>query len=348
MDIKLKTVCRQDLCAGCNACVNICKIGALTKVDNGLALNVYVDADKCVNCGLCKKVCPLVSGCTFREPLAWIQGRTNDDAARKRSTSGAFAYEIAKAFIEDGGYVAGCYFRDGEFGFDIINDISELTRFSGSKYVKSNTGTIYRDIKKLIDKGEKVLFIGLPCQSAGFQHFIGGSKENLYSADLICHGTPSVKVLDAYLEANGISRAAVSEISFRNGPLYELTTDGIKFTKTNTGEVLDNTSDDYSDAFLKRLNHLEGCYVCPYKRPQRISDVSLGDAWGTEHSAEEMLKGISLALPTTDKGLELLRRANIITEPIDKNAVLKTNDQLEYPTPKPEGRDVYLKKILGM
>jgi len=343
-----KTVCPRDLCAGCNACINVCGKDALRRVDSGLALNVCIDAEKCVGCGLCKKVCPLISAAEFREPTAWLQGMTNDPSARKRSTSGGFAYEISKAFVEKGGYVAGCCFTDGEFRFRITDSVAGLERFCGSKYVKSDTGEVFREIRGLLKEGKRVLFIGLPCQSAGLQHFVGKGYENLYTADLICHGTPSLRVLDAYLEKHGLSRAEAEEISFRNGPLYELRVDGRGFEKTDAGDVLTNTSDDYSDAFLNRLNHLEGCYSCPYKRPQRVSDISLGDAWGTRHSDEEMKKGISLALPTTEKGLELLSQANVFTEPIDMNAVLKTNEQLEYPFPKPEGRDAYLQKLLGL
>ena len=54
-----------------------------------------------------------------------------------------------KYFVENGGYVATCLFRQGEFVFEITNKLEELINFSGSKYVKSNPLGIYA---KVIEK----------------------------------------------------------------------------------------------------------------------------------------------------------------------------------------------------
>ena len=44
---------------------------------------------------------------------------------------------MMKYFVEDGGYVAACIFKQGEFVFEITNSVEELIDFAGSKYVKS-------------------------------------------------------------------------------------------------------------------------------------------------------------------------------------------------------------------
>ena len=49
------------LCTGCLVCVDTCKhqaIGIIKK--NGLT-HVSICSDKCVNCNLCEKACPIVS-----------------------------------------------------------------------------------------------------------------------------------------------------------------------------------------------------------------------------------------------------------------------------------------------
>ena len=66
-------------------------------------------------------------------------------------------------FIKSGGYVASCLFKNGDFVFEITNDLNEARCFAGSKYVKSNPTGIYKKINERL-KTNKVLFIGLPCQ----------------------------------------------------------------------------------------------------------------------------------------------------------------------------------------
>ena len=46
-------------CTGCTACANICAKGAITMVPNELGfMYPSVDLNKCVDCGLCHKICP--------------------------------------------------------------------------------------------------------------------------------------------------------------------------------------------------------------------------------------------------------------------------------------------------
>ena len=45
---------------------------------------------------------------------------------------------------------------------------------------------IYRQIKDLLQKKEKVLFISLPCKVAGLYSFLGGKlEENLLTVDIV-------------------------------------------------------------------------------------------------------------------------------------------------------------------
>ena len=76
-------------------------------------------------------------------------------------------------------------------------------KFVGSKYVKSNPIGIYSKIEEHLKAKEKVLFIGLPCQVAGLKNYIKrldkSFQDNLYTVDLICHGTPSPRLLEQFL-----------------------------------------------------------------------------------------------------------------------------------------------------
>lgn len=87
------------------------------------------------------------------------------------SSSGGVALAIISSFIQNGGYVASCLFKDGEFIFELTNDLEMSKKFAGSKYVKSNPNGIYLKIKERL-KTDKVLFIGLPCQVAAVNNYI--------------------------------------------------------------------------------------------------------------------------------------------------------------------------------
>lgn len=92
----------------------------------------------------------------------------------KKSSSGAFAYGLAKQVINEGGYVAACRFEKGEFRYSIAKDVDELTLFRESKYVKSNPIGIFKSVKKLLVQGLFVLFIGLPCHVAAMKNILEG------------------------------------------------------------------------------------------------------------------------------------------------------------------------------
>ena len=132
---------------------------------------------------------------------------------RINSTSGGVASAIIESFIKIGGYVSACHFKNGNFVFEITNNLEIAKTFSGSKYVKSNPIGIYDQIKDRL-KTHKVLFIGLPCQVAAVKNYFE-DEDNLYTIDLICHGTPSAKLLEGYLLEKGYQLSKFKNISFR-------------------------------------------------------------------------------------------------------------------------------------
>ena len=45
-------------------------------------------------------------------------------------------------------------------------------------------------------------------------------------------------------------------------------------------------------AFLSSLTYTENCYSCKYAQKKRISDITIGDAWGSDLADEEIKNGI--------------------------------------------------------
>lgn len=241
------------------------------------------------------------------------------------------------SFIKNGGYVASCMLNKGEFVFELTNSTQRAEQFVGSKYVKSNPKTIYIDIERKLQEGKKVLFVGLPCQVAALKNF-SRNQDNLYTVDLICHGSPSPELLKMYLKEKSVDIEELEGLNFR-----EKTSFGLRSVGKNNG--FPRIVDMYTYAFLKSIDYTENCYSCRYASQSRVSDISLGDSWGSELSEEEKKKGISLVLCQTKKGEELLKKSNVELFDADITRAIQLNHQLEYPSRIPSSRMFFFENL---
>ena len=323
-----RTVCEKNKCSGCKACISICPRQAIEVFDEMQFLNAVVDEDKCIDCHLCENVCPMKNEPELNEPILWNQGWSNNAEIRKKSTSGGLGRQLAESFINNGGKVCTCVFENDQFKFELINTVDDLYKIQGSKYVKSNPDKIYIEVKKELQKGEKVLFIGLPCQADAVRRFVGERyKDKFYTVDLICHGTPSVKLLEKYLCEHNLSLESQPYLKFRDNGLYKLLTEPPIEKK--------GIMDKYMIAFFMGHSFTENCYQCKFAQLKRGSDITIGDSWGSDLSSE-VEKGISLILCQTEKGKELLKDDNLDLFDVDLNKAIHNNPQLRshYSRPK--------------
>ena len=327
----MKTVCELNMCNGCMACVEKCHRNAITIKDDLKYYNALVDTKKCVDCGLCTKVCPRENDNDMSKPKWWYQGWA-DSEIREHASSGGAASAIIRAFIKHGGYVASCLFDSGKFVFEVTNEMAVARKFAGSKYVKSNPEKIYGKIQSLLKANQKVLFIGLPCQVAAVNQFIK-DKTNLVTADLICHGTPSPYLLKKCLQEYGHDINTLTDINFRIKSLYELNRDGKPIAAFHT-------MDNYLIAFLHSYDYTENCYSCKFATLDRVSDITLGDSWGTELSGE-VKNGVSLILCQSEKGKELIESAGLNLLDVDINNAISHNEQLNKPSKCSKLRDQF-------
>ena len=333
------TVCEENKCTGCMSCLAVCPKNAISIHDLIMKYNAVIDIDKCVKCNACQIVCQQNNPPVLSEPITWYQGWANEDLVRSKGSSGGFAGAISKKFVEEGGEVCSCIFYNGNFVFQCVNTMNELDEFVGSKYVKSNPDSIYREIKQKLRVGRKILFIGLPCQVGALKKYLRNSYNDLlYTIDLICHGTPSPKLLEIFLNQYGYSLKNLKNIAFRNKERFQVC-EGCK------GIITNGVGDRYTMAFLHSLSYTENCYECKYARKQRVSDITLGDSWGSDIGGEEHSRGISLALCMTQKGDELVKNSNLHLEKVDLEKAIASNHQLQHASVKPKTYDSFCKGI---
>lgn len=335
----MKTVCDKDMCTGCMACIQKCSVGAIHLEDSLDAYNAVIDANKCINCVLCYKICQQNNDIELLNIKKWYQGWAKDAEVRQMGSSGGIATEVAHTFIEKGGVVCSCVFNEGRFIFDFAYNSDEVNKFSGSKYVKSDASLAYNQILKLLKNNSKVLFIALPCQVAALKLFVGAKfQERLYTIDLICHGTPSSKVLDCFLLQYKMEMKDIKDIRFRLKTNMQIR-DGEK------GIEKDGIIDRYMIAFLNSLIYTKSCYSCKYAKRKRVSDITLGDSWGSSIFKEEHQKGLSLVLCQTEKGIAMLKESSVHLEDVDLENAILHNHQLQHPSIKPNGYEDFWKKL---
>ena len=205
--------------------------------------------------------------------------------------------------------------------------------------MKSNPVNIYSKVAKELKTGNKVLFVGLPCQVAAVKNYVKNT-DNLYTIDLICHGSPSPQLLEKFLEENKVNIHTIENLKFRNKTAFGLES-GYKRIS------FDAQQDLYTFAFLTSLDYTENCYSCRYATLDRVSDITLGDSWGSELSREEQKKGISLILCQTEKGIELVKSAGFELEEVDLDKAVTANHQLRHPSEMPDKRNTFLKILTG-
>lgn len=343
---EMRTVCRENSCTGCMACIGKCKKNAITIKDSMVAYNAVIDEDKCVNCGMCEKVCPNNQALEKRKPIDWKEGWAPENI-RCHASSGGAASAMMKYFVDNGGYVAACIFKQGEFVFEITNRVEKLIDFAGSKYVKSNPIGIYAKIIEKLKDGEKVLFIGLPCQVAAVKNSIAilplEMRDNLYTIDLICHGSPSPHILNMALEEKGIDIKKLTQIRFRNKTDFGISSqDAGHVYKTLTPA---GVQDMYTYAFLTSLDYTENCYSCQYATIERVADVTIGDSWGSDLPQKEQGRGVSLLLCQNDKGANLVKNSGMQLKEVDIDKAIDANHQLRHPSVAPDIREAFFDSL---
>lgn len=306
-------ITKQEECAGCYACVNICPQNCIIMKTNieGFWYPV-VEVDNCTNCNLCDEVCPIINKSTSKnEPLAYSCYNKNEEIRLKSSSGGIFTI-VAEEIIAECGIVFGAKF-DSNFKVihDFVDNLEDISLFVGSKYVQSKIGETYKIAKNYLKQGRKVLFSGTPCQIAGLKSFLMKDYNNLLTIDLFCHGVPSPKAWEKYVThmENSVGSKMVSA-SFRSKEkgwkLFSMSAsfkNGFKYSEPLNKDL-------FLVSFLKNLSLRPSCYNCQFKGINRISDITLADFWGVQNILPDMDDdlGTSLILINTSKGQEMFQK----------------------------------------
>ena len=305
-----KDVHQFSRCTDCGACRQICPVSAISQKENEEGfLYPWIDYDKCIQCGKCVEICPVVNP-TYSNSLRpqCYAGYTKDEIRLNRSSSGGVFTVFADTVLREGGYISGVVFDEKFKACHIVsNKPDDVFRMRGSKYVQSDTGKVFSEIKYLLQQGEKVLFTGVSCQVAGLRAFLGRDYENLFCIDIICHGVASPGILRKYLKEK-IGADQIRDIQFRNKELegWRKTYIYIDGDQEKIHQALGEN--EFTSLFLNDVINRNCCAECQFQKLPRQGDVTIGDFWGIEDCDPELddNKGTSVLLVNSEKGQRLL------------------------------------------
>ena len=320
-------------CYGCGVCATACgrKIIEIGLNAEGFYEPHITDPNKCTNCGFCTEVCAYLHGeLALKETkiypyAAW----SKDHLVRRKCSSGGAGFEIGKYLLGQGYKVCGVRYNADKNRAEhyIATNVNELIPSAGSKYIQSYTV----DGFKAINRKEKYLVTGSPCQIDSFRRYIRKFRceDNFVLLDFFCHGVPSMLVWKKYTEWAEKQVGKITYASWRNKWTGWHDSWAMGIDGEEHGEKI-NWHDSYDILIRGKKSYIESrlsqgdmfyqlflgdcclgkqCYDhCKYKYNRSSADIRIGDLWGKTYNDDE--DGVSGAVAFTQKGNEVLKQCN--------------------------------------
>ena len=326
----MSSICQKSQCTMCNACATICPQKCISSERHGNMYYMVVDQAKCVGCHLCEKVCPNLNATQMSNSEKCYVSWTLDEKIRRTSASGGVAAALYSYAISSGMYIAGVRMEENfEAHYKVTNDPKDIVSFQNSKYTFSFTDDTYREIAELLKNGQVAMFIGLPCQVAGLKNYLHVRKvdtSQLYTVDLICHGTPMPEYLQEHIHSiEEKKRFRADKVYFRD-PRYgtgnflftiygkqkisikDRKFSAIKKQASPAYKKLVISDDLYQIGYHNGWIYRDCCYQCYYAQKARVGDLTIADYHGLGKLApyHGSYKNVSCILVNNKTGQQLI------------------------------------------
>lgn len=307
-------VCSADAirsCSGCGMCSAVCPLGAILMKENEEGFYTpVIDVQKCTGCSLCRKVCYRFDGefAPEQDPdYECFSAVNKDEKELAGASSGAVSIELMRECIRQGYYVVGVAYdmEQNRAVTRIARTEGELEQFKGSKYFQSYTADAFREAAN--DRSaQKYAIFATPCQIYAFSKLadLKKNREKYMLVDIFCHGCPSLKLWDKYLEYVREKHGAepFDGIRFRSKThgWHEL---GVDFIRGERKFASSKYADPFHEIFLGMDAHNRTCYDCIAKCAPVKADIRMGDFWGRRHNTDT--KGVSAVIISSQRGKRL-------------------------------------------
>lgn len=343
-----------DNCCGCRTCEIVCPTHAISIQKDAFAFEMpIIDKSKCVDCGKCVKVCPVLNKAKVEqiEHLRCGMAYALDMNAKSKGSSGGLFGLFAKNILVQGGIVYGAAFdQKHQLKTTCATNYTELEPLYKSKYLLCNTNGEFVNIKKFLDEGKKVLYCSSPCQLAALKLYLHKEYDNLFLVEFVCHGVGSQEMFNksiAYIEQKESIKIKKVILRYKKNKgasshYYQLVCEKNNKEYTKSGLHL---TFPYYNAYGKRLVCRNSCFDCKFAAPERIGDITIGDF----HTIEKFDKtidrfaGISMFVCNTIKGIGMLQEIQdkLFVKEMPWETILKEN-RFSNEEKKPIGWDDFL------
>lgn len=335
-------------CTACAACVDKCSHNALTSfIDRHGYYAIKADVNRCVECGACSKVCPVirdkkekgarqVSNDAF---ACW----TVDSQLRRIAASGGAFIALASEVLRQGGLVYGASIEGFRVRHFRISDKSELYRVAGSKYQHSEMSGVYQQIQKDLKDGKTVLFGGLSCQVSALKSFVNPNIANrLFTIDTICGGISTMAPMLA-IKNSGLYKGICSFRDKTEGWKSKNFKYSLKLYKHDASVEDLGLDNMVLKCFCSPILKRSSCLDCKFNGMNRDSDCTIGDYWGDERFPEEHHEGLSVLIKHNDRLDEIISASTLHIEPTSLADIIRHNNNY-YWTHYPFVRNSRLRK----
>ena len=342
----------KEDCCGCKACANVCPQDAISFATDEYGFQYpSINEDRCIGCQKCVNTCDFQKRGEFgHHPLEGYAARHKEADVYNASTSGGAFTALAEWVIQRGGIVYGCVFDESFTPIHIgVDTIEEISAMRGSKYVQSDIGYIYRDIKEKLSEDRYVLFTGTPCQVAGLVSYLGKRDiSKLLTADLICHGVPNAMTFKKYINyLEKKYRSRVKKFQFRS-KLFEWSKPVVNVGFVNgKNKWWFPSKNIYYSCFSRSYFQRLSCFHCKYHCDSRCGDITIGDFWGYQKANLKMTskEGISCCLLNTKRATEILKDLNLNVEKVDPQHIIQGNYHLRKSSTKKKNWETLMNAI---
>lgn len=318
-------------CYGCGVCAVACpkKIISVRLNEDGFYQPYISESDLCINCEICLDVCSYShkSLSVSNKPLISYAAWSKNLSVRCKCSSGGVGFEIGRLLIHQGYKVCGVKYDVTKMRAEhyVATSVEELIPSIGSKYIQSYTV----DGFMAINKKEKYLVTGTPCQIDSFRRYVQKyhCEDNFVLMDFFCHSVPSMHIWYNYVRWIERKIGKLAYVSWRNKftgwhdswtmPTDEERTDNKVVNWHDSYNLLMRGGEGFLNSRLSKGDMFYKLFLgdfycnpacrknCKFKYDKSAADIRIGDLWGKTYSNNK--EGVSALVAFTKKGKDILR-----------------------------------------